>query len=203
MPHMQFLENIVSLNLKDYGGADLPIGLILLCAFLGMIFATIVIQYTNALIYRTVKALMRHKAIDPESAKDLKALGLSDHKRILFALWHENSMLMRFLAAAPKDEPAEAEKASEEAKTSDEPPAEKAENKAPEKKITTKDRRKEKTEALLATRYYLSPTYADRAKEILSGSEDTLWHTVGYCALFVLLFIGLAWLLPMILPIIM
>ena len=103
MPHMQFLENIVSLNLKDYGGADLPIGLILLCAFLGMIFATIVIQYTNALIYSTVKALMRHKATDPESAKDLKGLGLADHKRILFALWHENSMLMRFLAAAPKD----------------------------------------------------------------------------------------------------
>lgn len=200
---MQFLENIVSLNLKDYGGADLPIGLILLCAFLGMIFATIVIQYTNALIYRTVKALMRHKATDPESAKDLKALGLADQKRILFALWRENSMLMRFLATAPKDAPAEAEKAAEEVKTSDEPPAEKAENKAPEKKITVRERRKERMDTLLSTRYYLAPAYADRAKEILSGSEDTLWHTVGYCTLFVLLFIGLAWLLPLILPIIL
>ncbi len=201
---MQFFEKLLSLNLKDYGGADLPIGLILLCAFLGMIAATIVIQYTNALIYRTVKALIRHKALDAESAKDLKALGLADHKRILFALWRENSMLMRFLARVPRESPlTEPKNAATEAEAPVTDASVPKKEEAATKQISGAERRKEKKEALLSARYYLSPAYADHAKEILSGSEDTFWHTVGYCALFALLFIGLAWLLPLILPIIL
>lgn len=190
---MNFFERFFSLNLKDFGGADLPIGLIMLCLCIGMIAATIMIQYTNATIYKCIKALVRHKATTPETAKTLKELGLSGERRVLRALRNKNAMLMRFIAErkeAPDTTEAETETAQDLAAAPEKAPAEPKEKPDP-------------NETVLRAEYYLSPENSDRAKEILEGSEDTLWHTVGYCAIFVLLFFGLVWLLPIILPIVL
>ncbi len=223
---MNFFERFFSLNLKDFGGADLPIGLILLCLCVGMIAATITIQYTNSIIYKCIKALVRHKATTPETAKSLKELGLSADRRVLRALRNKNAMLMRFVTER-KDAPltSEAESAEEptaeaeqehkpaaEAASADAQPmpsttadvdAEKAAAAEEDKKSANTEAKPDPNTAVLRAEYYLSPENSDRAKEILGGSEDTFWHTVGYCAIFVLLFFGLVWLLPIVLPMIL
>ena len=69
---MQFLKDMILLNPKDFGSADIPIGIILLGLAVGMILATLVIQITNMAVYRTLKALLRHKCTDEGSAKSLE-----------------------------------------------------------------------------------------------------------------------------------
>ncbi len=176
---MQFLKDAIFLNLQDFGGGNLPIGLILMFFFLGLIIATVISQIFNAVIYRAVQALIRHKATAPESAKTLKALGLSEDRLFLHVLKGNSAMLKRFLAVV-------------------EDTAEEKEN-APEGENTAENRAKAVTEAS----YYLAPAYADRAKQIISESEPTLLRAIGYCLLLVLIYLGVACLLPLALPLIL
>ena len=211
---MNFFERFFALNLKDYGGADLPIGLILFCMFVGMIAATVAIQYVNAIAYKFIKALVRHKATEPENAKDLKSLGLSENVHVLFALRRENPILLRYIARAENasaDEKIAANvSASDEENTdtaAEKPCAEEGSSSTAEQiarapRRTEKEKKEEQLAAIRAARYYLSATNADHAKEILNGSEPTILHTLIYCSIFVILFFGLAWLLPVVLPLI-
>lgn len=182
---MQFLKDMLTLNPKNFGSADIPIGWILLCFAVGMIAATVVIQLTNATVYRMIKALSRHKCTDAATAKDLKALGLSGDKWVLFALKRENPVLMRYIATASGEESAcEAENTT---KTGEEKSA--GEN-APAQKERTPDKK-----------YYLSAQNLDRAKELLSRGEVGALQTVGYCGFLIVLYFALAslmtWILPM------
>ncbi len=168
---MGFFEKILSLDLADYGAVSFPIGIVLLCIFIGMIAATVVVQYTNRMIYRTVKALSRHKADSEKTAKSLSALGLFAEKGILRAVKKENAMLMRYLCHIKAENPG----------TSPEAPNTGA------------------GEDL----YYLNPAMADRASEILSGTEPSVMHTVLYALLFVAIYLGLASILPLALSVIL
>ena len=210
---MNFFERFFSLNLKDYGGPDFPLGLIFLCICIGMIAATVIIQSTNATVYMFIKALVRHKATTPENAKDLKSLGLSDISRVLRALKRENSMLLRYVARVDaQQEPAEENDAVTAA-----PPTESAENDqeatqaTPEKtKFSAAALLEEKKQCgekqmarILCARYYLAPQNADRAKEILSENEPTVLQTILYCSIFLVLFVIFALLFPTILPLVL
>lgn len=188
---MQFFENFFSLNMMDFGGSNLPIGMILTGVFVGMIVATVILQYSNAVVYRVIKALVRHKATTEEDAKTLKELGLASDAHVLFALRHENPMLKRFVVFVPGD----TEQASD-------PEAEKSTSECPCKKKAKASGTEKTTEKMLAARYYLFPENADRAKEILGTSSSTLWHTLAYCGAFMLLFFLVIWLAPILLPLV-
>jgi hypothetical protein len=177
---MQFLKDAIFLNLEDFGGGNLPIGLILMFFFVGLIIATVVSQLFNAVIYRGVQALIRHKATAPESAKTLKALGLSEDRMFLRVLKGEGAMLKRFFAVAEDADAEEKETAPEGENT-----AEKGE-KTP-----------------LEASYYLAPAYADRAKQIISESEPTLLRAIGYCLLLAAIYFLIALMLPWLLPLVM
>ena len=192
---MQFFERILNLNLKDYGGGNLPIGLILLCIFVGMIAATVVIQYSNAVVRRAVKALVRHKCGDAESAKTLEKLGLDADKGVLRALRRKNPMLMRLLeivedeaAAKAKTPPAEATNAVEDEKT------------APKRKKKVVPQ--EPSFNLQTARFFLKPETQDQAKEILSRGDASVMHTVLYCGVLVALYFAIALTLPYVLSLI-
>lgn len=189
---MQFFERFFSLNMMDFGGSNLPIGMILTGVLLGMIVATVILQYSNAVVYRAIKALVRHKATDAASAQSLKALGLAADAHVMFALRHENSMLKRFIASVPG-----------EAEETTDPKTEENISECPCKKKSNATGKEISNKKILTGRYYLCPENADRAKEILSTSSNTLWHTIAYCGAFLLLFLLLVWLLPTVLPLIL
>ena len=144
---MQFLKDAIFLNFEDFGGGNFPIGLILMFFFIGLIVATVISQVLNAVIYRAVQALIRHKATSPETAKTLKELGLSEDRLFLRVLKGDGAMLKRFLAKA-EDVSADGAEC------------------APEAENNAKDGEKAISEAS----YYLAPAYADRAKQIISES---------------------------------
>ena len=174
---MQFLKDAISLNLEDLGGGNLPIGLILLFFFVGLIAATAISQITSAMLYRTIQALVRHKATDAESAKTLRTLGLSEDRALLRALKGDSALLKRFVAIAEEPSAPAEESAAEAEKT-------------PSVRISDH-------------RYYLSPAYADRAKQMLSESEPTLTRAIGYCLLLAAIYLVLALLAPVVLPLIL
>ena len=175
---MGYFENLLTLDLADYDAVSFPIGIVLLCIFIGMIAATVVVQCTNRWIYRTAKALLRHKAESEENAKTIKELGLFEEKGILRAIRRENAMLMRFLCRAEKKEAKEGSELSADAESMPDAP-------------------------IGEERYYLNPAMADKAKEILCASETTVLQTVLYCLLFVAIYFALASALPLALSVIL
>ena len=196
---MQFLKDMITLNPKDFGGADIPIGLILLCFAIGMILATVVIQITNTVVYRTVKALMRHKCTDEESAKTLGELRLAHDRWIAFAIKSENPMLMRHISVeVPKATAPAAENADLTDGADGEAVAEMAEICDLSKKAETGA--KEAPIRPIEPKYYVSEGQMDRAKEILSRGEGGLLQTVGLCALILVLYFGLGALATYLLP---
>ena len=170
---MQFLKNAIFLNLKDLGGGDLPIGLILLFFFIGLIAATVISHFTNAMLYRMIEALVRHKAFDEESAKTLRALGLSEDQAIRRAIKSDSSMLKRFVSFIKEDKNAE---------------------------NTATEGEKAPSECKCKRAYYLAPANADRAKQILSEAEPTLPRAIGYCLLLAAIYLVIALLAPIVLP---
>ena len=192
---MQFFKDMITLNPKDLGSADIPIGLILLCFCVGMIAATVVISLTNATVYRVIKALSRHKCTDAASAKGLKALGLAEDRWVLRALKREKPILGRYISSVSGEGAPNAPIAvtQESAQESEDLPTEgdhtpEGEN-APAAEKSPAERK-----------YFLTPEMSDRAKELLSRGEVGVLQTVGYCALLLLLYFGIAaaltWLLP-------
>lgn len=173
---MQFLKNAIFLNLKDLGGGDLPIGLILLFFFVGLIAATVISHLTSAMTYRMIEALVRHKAFDEDSAKTLRALGLSEDQAILRAVKNESSMLKRFVSFVKEDKNA---------------------------KNTASETEKAPSECKCKRAYYLAPANADRAKQILSEAEPTLPRAIGYCLLLAAFYLAIALLAPIVLPMLM
>lgn len=174
---MAYLKEILRLNLKDFGGANFPVGIVLFFTFIGLMIAVIVVQHANRVLYRAVKALHRHKATSEDTAKTLEALGLGDNRALIRAAEAKSPLLMRYLCAA-KEDAAKAADGEQDAKNN-----EKAEAKS--------------------TRYYLKPAMEDRAAEILSGGEPTALHSVLYCALFVIIYLFVASILPLALSIIL
>ena len=183
---MQFLENMLTLNPKDYGSADIPIGIILLGFAVGMILATVISQMVNAVVYRVIKALTRHKCIDEASAKALKSLGLSEDRWVQRFLKRENPILLRYLCTA-QEPSSRAEQKSVNATVSDE---------IADLEASTAPATEEKE-----TRYYLNPKNSDRAKELLQRGEGSVLQTLGLCGLLFALYLGIAalaaWLLPL------
>ena len=210
---MQFLKDMILLNPKDFGSADIPIGLILLCFAVGMIFATVIVQIANATVYRTLKALIRHKCTDEESAKTLKELKLSGDRLIAFAIKRENPILMRYLSVASEKASVPTPKNADAIEAADAPEmAEILISAEKEAGISTKEapsaqngvvpaEGKSAPEALTEAKYYVRETWIDRAKEILSRGEVGILQTAGLCGLLLVLYFAFAalatWLLPM------
>lgn len=187
---MQFLKDMILLNPKDFGSADIPIGIILLGLAVGMILATVAIQITNMAVYRMLKALLRHKCTDEGSAKTLKELKLSGDKQVVCAIKRENPILMRYLCVA-------SEKAAQ--KNADIAGAEAAMS-APKTDEAFASVKKDESTTEAQAKYYVRETCIDRAKEILSRGEVGVLQTVGLCGLLLLLYFGFAALLTWILP---
>lgn len=224
---MQFLKDMITLNPKDFGGADIPIGLILLCFAVGMILATVVIQIANATVYRMIKALVRHKCTDEGSAKSLKELRLSDDRLVLFALRHENPVLLRHIsiqstAPTPKNadladgtdgeavaEMAEiydlSEKAAEHSPEASAAKRDGAASEAPKQPSFTEEgkQRENAPKAPIEpaeSKFYLSEGQIDRARELLSRGEGGVLQTAGLCGLLLVLYFGFAALATWLLP---
>ena len=197
---MQFLKDMITLNPADFGGPDIPIGLILLCFAIGMILATVAIQIGNAVVFRTVKALLRHKCTDEESAKSLDALHLASDRLIAFAIKRENPMLMRHISVkAPKAAAPTAQSADPKDGADGEAVAEMADicafSETPKAESTVKAPIRP-----AEPKIYLSAEQADRAKQILSRGEGGVLQTVGLCALLLVLYFGLGALATYLLP---
>lgn len=79
MDLIRFYEKYVEINLKEYPniGLDLPLGAILLVAFIAVLITTVIINYRRAILHLTVSKLLRYDAIGEENAKNLDALKIN------------------------------------------------------------------------------------------------------------------------------
>ena len=99
MTLFEFYQRYINLNLNDYSNIriDLEINKILLVLTVGIVVASIFVNYNRYLIATLVKKLARHKAADEASAKTLSELGLSG-VRGLSRMLENNGQLRRLVA---------------------------------------------------------------------------------------------------------
>lgn len=72
-------EKYFLLNLKDYPniGINLEINKLVLAFTIGVVIASLLVNYHRAYIHLTIKSLLRHNAFDQKSAKNLGELGIN------------------------------------------------------------------------------------------------------------------------------
>lgn len=72
----EFYNKYLSINLNDYSniGIDLEISKILFCFLVGLIIATVIVNYRRASMILIIKKLLRHEVFSEDSAKSLSEL---------------------------------------------------------------------------------------------------------------------------------
>lgn len=81
---MDFFKKYIEINLNDYKniGIDLEINKLLLLITLGIMIASVLVNYNRHLVSLLVKKLTRYKATSEAGAKTLKDLGLDSNRGV-------------------------------------------------------------------------------------------------------------------------
>lgn len=81
---MDFFKKYIEINLNDYKNIDidLEINKLLLLITVGIIIASVLVNYNRYLVSLLVKKLTRYKATSEASAKTLKELGLDGNRGV-------------------------------------------------------------------------------------------------------------------------
>ena len=182
-----FYKNYISLNLKDYSGIgiDLEITKLLFAFFIGMIAATIVINYNRASTSLVIKKLLRHEALTEESAKTLSELSAN-----LFGvkmLLKSNGRIKRIIKRVGQQEYTYEEYMSRKKKK--------------DKGVDSNCFKEEKID-FISARFYISEDRITEANGIVDRSETSVINTVLFCILITAVFICLVFLMPEILNLI-
>ncbi len=177
MDFTKYYEKYFLINLKDYPniGVDLEITKILFFFFVGLIVATVAINYLRSTMYTVVKALMRREASSEAAAFTLGELGL-DSTRVRRAL-RGGTQLSRIVGRV-----GESKYTYEEYKSL-------AKKKGFSDEIINFDE----------ARFYIRPEQKLRAEKIYMSGASSVLHTVLFSVLLVAIFICLMLLLPEIL----
>ena len=176
----EFYHKYLSINLKDYSniGIDLEISKILFCFLVGLIIATVIVNYRRASMILIIKKLLRHEVFSEDSAKSLSELDA-------------NSLGVRLSLTSDKRTMSMVKRAGEKQYTYEEYSA----------LIKSKDFKEEKIDFEEA-KFYLDKTSLEDAKKVVDVPAPSVINTLLFCILLIAVYICLILLIPEILNLI-
>ena len=136
------------------------------------------INYKRSLLSNTVKQLLRHNAIDEESAKTLEELGLADSLGIRKAIF-TSSQLRRMIAVVGECRPTYEEYVT-----------------------AQKEKKKLKAADPLSVRIYVPAEAMDRAKHVYNTYSSSIPRTLLACLMYIALAVCLILVMPELLTLI-
>ncbi len=176
----EFYHKYLSINLNDYSniGIDLEISKILFCFLVGLIIATVIVNYRRASMILIIKKLLRHEVFSEDSAKSLPELDA-------------NSLGVRLSLTSDKRTMSMVKRAGEKQYTYEEYSA----------LIKSKDFKEEKIDFEEA-KFYLDETSLEDAKKVVDVPAPSVINTLLFCVLLIAVYICLILLIPEILNLI-
>ena len=155
-----FYKNYLSINLKDYSniGFDLEINKIILCLFIGIMLASVVLNYRRYCIFTMIKRLLRYEAGNSKNAKSIAELGIKKHY-VKFAM--SSGRISRIITSTNIKE-----------YTYEEYSALIKDKKFKEEKIDFEN-----------DRFFIKEGSVDEANAIIEGSNPTVVSTILFCLL--------------------
>ena len=176
----------MTINLKDYTniGIDLEITKLLFAFFIGIIVATVVINYNRACTALVIKRLLRREALSQESARTLTELSVATLgvkmllrsngriKRIIKRVGEKEYTYEEYMALGRKRKKNKGEGTPE-----------------------TSAKAEEKIDFSTA-RFYLSEERLDEAKGIVERDRSSVLNTVLLCILVTAVFVCLVLVMP-------
>ncbi len=210
-----FFEHYIFLNLEDYFGEGWDIQPMLWALFIvvGLCIATFCLHALKNAMYIAVKGAVRHKAQSPESAKTVEQLGLGSRRFIRFLLRRGEGQLFRALTILGDERPSyDAYMQQEQARRAKirELRAQlrraKADALTPEAKAQLKAQLKQQRYPrsnkpdLSTARFYISEDTRAYADRLLSAGDEPIWQPILASAALIVLYIVVALLLPVLLP---
>ena len=177
----EFYNEYFLLNLNEYSniGVDLEITKILFALLVGIIIATVVVNFRRAGVNTVLKKLMRIEAFDEESAKTLDEMGI-------------NTLGVRLAARSQGRASKIVRRVGQKEYTYEEYTA----------LMKSKKLRYEEDIDFKVARFYLKKDSLDEAKKITEVSAPTILNTVLICILMIAIFFCLVLLLPDILTLV-
>ena len=177
MTLIEFYNKYFLINLNEFSniGIDLEINKILFCFLIGIIVATVVVNYRNAGNVRLIRSLIRQEAFDEESAKTLTELNINNFNSKL-SLKGEGKIAKIVKRVGAK------ELSYEEYKDA----------------VKSKDYEEEKIDFETA-RFYIKDDAKDQAKRISESNTTSVLNTVLFCVLLVTIYVFIMFLMPSIL----
>ena len=180
MTAKDLFQRYISINLSDYSNinVDLEINKIVLLILLGLLISTVVISYKRAIIIRVAKKLLRHEALDEQSAVTLDAIHLNSFfvKREI----EGETRLHRLVGVKGEKDLSYEEYVS---------------------KSKSKEEKREESENKERA-FYIRGERLDEVKKIASQKDITALNTLLLCILYVIVFVSIVFLMPEILTIV-
>ena len=176
----EFYNKYLSINLNDYSniGIDLEISKILFCFLVGLIIATVIINYRRACMILIIKKLLRHEIVSEENAKTLSELDI-------------NSFGARLSLSSDKRLMSMVKRAGEKQYTYEEY----------SELIKSKNFKEEKIDFDEA-KFYLNEDALDDAKKIVDVPAPSIINTILFYVLLVAIYICIILLIPEVLNLI-
>ena len=173
-----FFDKYLFLSVGDHidGGGDFKINLFLLAITLGLCLAAFIVCYHKKYTYDVLRQLIRHNAINEDSAKTLTELRLHENKGLMRALCRRGQLTNMIKRVGAKNYSYEEFVALQ------------------KKKLPTE----EKIDFTVAKFYIFEEQY-DRAKRVYEREHPSYIRTVFSCVFLVAVFFILAFTMPMLL----
>ena len=190
-----FYEDYISLNMKDYPnlGFDFEIVKVLLIAAVVLCVVFCVMDFHKKNAYLIIKQLMRHEAKNPESAKTLSELSLSENRAVRRSL-ASSSQIRSVVGRVGEKELTYEEYIANEKRKKELKRAKRALKKTGAENISVPV--EEKTPMLDELRFYIKEERADYASKIYNGADISVLRTVLRCVLVVAVAVCFVFLMP-------
>lgn len=192
---VSFYEDYISLNMKDYPnlGFDFEIVKVLLIAAVVLCVVFCVMDFHKKNAYLIIKQLMRHEAKNPESAKTLSELSLSENRAVRRSL-ASSSQIRSVVGRVGEKELTYEEYIANEKRKKELKRAKRALKKTGGENISVPV--EEKTPMLDELRFYIKEERADYASKIYNGADISVLRTVLRCVLVVAVAVCFVFLMP-------
>ncbi len=192
---VSFYEDYISLNMKDYPnlGFDFEIVKVLLIAAVVLCVVFCVMDFHKKNAYLIIKQLMRHEAKNPESAKTLSELSLSENRAVRRSL-ASSSQIRSVVGRVGEKELTYEEYIANEKRKKELKRAKRALKKTGAENISVPV--EEKTPMLDELRFYIKEERADYASKIYNGADISVLRTVLRCVLVVAVAVCFVFLMP-------
>lgn len=194
---VSFYEDYISLNMKDYPNLGFNIEIVKVLLIAAVVLCTVfcVMDFHKKTAYLIIKQLMRHEAKNPERAKTLAELSLSENRAVRRSI-ASSSQLRSVVGRVGEKELTYEEYIANEKRKKELKRAKRALKKAGGEAVSTTLPTEEKAPTIDELRFYIKEEGADYASKIYNGADISVLRTVLRCVLVVAVAVCFVFLMP-------